>query len=65
MYANTGIATDSARVTRANRTARWLAKPLCKLFKAQPMPDLQMPTGAKRAPVMEPVPVPVPVASAD
>jgi radical SAM superfamily enzyme YgiQ (UPF0313 family) len=43
MYANTGIATDSARHTRASRWARWLAKPLRRLFTARPMPDLQVP----------------------
>jgi radical SAM superfamily enzyme YgiQ (UPF0313 family) len=40
MYANTGIATDSARVSRANRWARLLAKPCRRLFTARPMPDL-------------------------
>ncbi len=40
MYANTGIATDSARSNRANRWARWLAKPCLRLFQAPPMPDL-------------------------
>jgi hypothetical protein len=43
MYANTGIATDSARVSRANRWARLIAKPARHLFTAPPMPDLQMP----------------------
>jgi hypothetical protein len=32
MYANTGIATDSARHTRASRMARLLAKPCRRLF---------------------------------
>ena len=32
MYANTGIATDSARHARANRMARWIAKPCRRLF---------------------------------
>ena len=40
MYANTGIATDSARVNRANRWARLLARPCRRLFVAQPMPSL-------------------------
>jgi radical SAM superfamily enzyme YgiQ (UPF0313 family) len=40
MYANTGIATDSARVKRAGRWARWLAKPCLRLFQAPPMPGL-------------------------
>jgi radical SAM superfamily enzyme YgiQ (UPF0313 family) len=43
MYANTGISTDSARHSRANRMARLLAKPLVKLFSAAPMPQLQVP----------------------
>ena len=43
MYANTGIATDSARRKSANRWARWLAGPCRRLFSAKPMPDLQMP----------------------
>jgi hypothetical protein len=43
MYANTGIATDSARVSRANRWARMIAKPCRRLFTARPMPDLQVP----------------------
>jgi radical SAM superfamily enzyme YgiQ (UPF0313 family) len=40
MYANTGIATDSARRKSANRWARSLAKPCLRLFRAKPMPDL-------------------------
>jgi radical SAM superfamily enzyme YgiQ (UPF0313 family) len=43
MYANTGIATDSARVSRAERWARLLAPPTRRLFSAKPMPDLQVP----------------------
>jgi hypothetical protein len=43
MYANTGIATDSARVSRAEKWARLLAPPTRKLFTAAPMPDLQVP----------------------
>ncbi|OFW13485.1 MAG: radical SAM protein [Acidobacteria bacterium RIFCSPLOWO2_02_FULL_59_13] len=43
MYANTGIATDSARRKSANRWARWLAKPCRRLFQAKPMPDLAVP----------------------
>jgi radical SAM superfamily enzyme YgiQ (UPF0313 family) len=43
MYANTGIATDSARVTRSAKWARLLARPCRKLFVANPMPDLQVP----------------------
>jgi len=43
MYANTGIATDSARVNRANRWARLIAKPCRRLFVAKPLPSLQAP----------------------
>ena len=43
MYANTGIATDSARHNRATRMARWIAEPCRRLFVARPMPDLQVP----------------------
>jgi len=43
MYANTGIATDSARVNRAARWARWIAKPCRRLFAARPMPELRVP----------------------
>ena len=38
MYANTGIATDSARVNRANRWARLIARPCRRLFVARPLP---------------------------
>lgn len=44
MYANTGIATDSARREAANRWVRRIA-PLCRrLFHAAPMPDLSVPS---------------------
>ena len=43
MYASTGISTDSARRSKANSWARWLAVPTAKLFQAKPMPGLQMP----------------------
>jgi radical SAM superfamily enzyme YgiQ (UPF0313 family) len=45
MYANTGIATDSARVSRATRWARWIARPCRRLFAARPMPELRLPAG--------------------
>lgn len=45
MYANTGIATDSARRKKANNMARMLAKPLQHFFQAKPMPELQVPGG--------------------
>jgi radical SAM superfamily enzyme YgiQ (UPF0313 family) len=52
MYANTGIASDSARVSRANRWARLLAKPCRRLFAADPLPGLSvpMPAGARVPP---------------
>ena len=43
MYANTGIATDSARVGRAAQWARWIAKPTRRFFSGRPMPDLSVP----------------------
>ena len=43
MYANTGIATDSARVQRSAQWARMIATAIRRLFIAKPMPDLQMP----------------------
>jgi radical SAM superfamily enzyme YgiQ (UPF0313 family) len=43
MYANTGIATDSARINRSATWARMIAKPCQKLFAGKPMPELQMP----------------------
>jgi len=45
MYANTGIATDSARQSRSQQWARLMLKPLQKLFVGRPLPDLQMPAG--------------------
>jgi radical SAM superfamily enzyme YgiQ (UPF0313 family) len=45
MYANTGIATDSARVTRSAYFARIIAAVCRRLFLARPMPELQMPAG--------------------
>jgi radical SAM superfamily enzyme YgiQ (UPF0313 family) len=44
MYANTGIATDSARQANAVRWSRIIAKPCHALFSARPMPNLQAPT---------------------
>ncbi|MDQ2776390.1 MAG: B12-binding domain-containing radical SAM protein [Acidobacteriota bacterium] len=44
MYASTGIATDSARQSRARFWASLLAKPCRRLFQAKPMPELEMPT---------------------
>jgi hypothetical protein len=49
MYANTGIATDSARVSRANRWARLLAAPCRHIFMAKPLPDLAFPASRRAA----------------
>ena len=43
MYADTGIATDSARVSWSGRWARWLSKPCRRLFAGTPMPELRVP----------------------
>jgi radical SAM family protein len=43
MYANTGIATDSARHARSVRLARWMARPCQRLFSGAPMPELEVP----------------------
>jgi radical SAM superfamily enzyme YgiQ (UPF0313 family) len=50
MYANTGIATDSARVAKSARRARWLAKAVRRLFVTTPMPDLPDPFAASDGP---------------
>jgi len=42
MYANTGIAMDSARRKSANRWARWTGRICLRLFRGRPMPDLQV-----------------------
>jgi hypothetical protein len=57
MYANTGIATDSARIQRSARRARVLARLAHRLFMAKPMPDLREPrrtpaVSSKRIPVV-------------
>jgi hypothetical protein len=43
MYANTGIATDSARIQRSALWARWLARFARRLFASCPMPALREP----------------------
>jgi tRNA A37 methylthiotransferase MiaB len=48
MYAKTGISTDSARINRAARWARWLARPCRRLFAARPMPELVVPAASQR-----------------
>src|SRR5262245_11352433 len=49
MYANTGIATDSARVARSTRWARWLGRVTRRLFLTTPMPQLQVPEPRRAA----------------
>jgi radical SAM superfamily enzyme YgiQ (UPF0313 family) len=44
MYANTGIATDSARVNRSAQWARLMAIPCRRLFAGRPMPELTLPS---------------------
>ena len=43
MYAKSGFATDSARTKKAKNWTKWIATPLRHLFRAPPMPDLQVP----------------------
>jgi radical SAM superfamily enzyme YgiQ (UPF0313 family) len=50
MYANTGIATDSARVNRSAQRARLMAIPCRWLFAGRPMPELRVPTLQAREP---------------
>jgi hypothetical protein len=44
MYANTGIATDSARIHRSAQWARLMAIPCRRLFAGRPLPHLQVPS---------------------
>ena len=53
MYANTGIATDSARVVRSTRWARWLGLLTRRLFITTPMPDLTVPLAGPLAAMAE------------
>lgn len=46
MYADTGIATDSARHRSAKRWARWTAALCQRLFRGKPMPELRAPQPA-------------------
>ena len=50
MYANTGIATDSARVNRSARWARLMAVPCRRLFAGRPLPHLTVRTSAASTP---------------
>ncbi|HZR58925.1 MAG TPA: radical SAM protein [Terriglobales bacterium] len=52
MYADTGIATDSARVSWSGKWARWLAKPCRRLFAGKPMPDLKVPVPRRLEPLV-------------
>ena len=47
MYANTGLATDSARIGKAAHWASWVARPLQKFFQSEPMPELQVPASSR------------------
>ena len=47
MYANTGLSTDSARLSRSTKWARMMAKPAQRLFAAKAMPDLALPSSNK------------------
>jgi hypothetical protein len=49
MYANTVIATDSARIQRSARRARWLARLARRLFVTSPMPALREPRATRAA----------------
>ena len=44
MYANTGIATDSARVNRSAQWARLMAIPCRRLFAGRPLTESQLPS---------------------
>jgi hypothetical protein len=57
MYANTGIATDSARVNRSAQWARWMAIPCRRLFAGTPMPDLEVELPARPAPPPTGIPI--------
>jgi hypothetical protein len=48
MYANTGIATDSARVARSAKVARLMATMSRGLFAGTPMPDLELPQSLRK-----------------
>jgi len=64
MYANTGIATDSARVSRSAKWARLIARHTRRLFVAPPMPELTVPVRPQARPsaVTQPATSPAPTA---
>jgi hypothetical protein len=43
MYANTGLATDSAREQRSTQWARWIGRACTRFFLGKPLPDLAVP----------------------
>ena len=43
MYADTGLATDSARVAWTKKYTKYLAQVCARFFKGKPMPELQVP----------------------
>src|SRR5579872_5700919 len=55
MYADTGLATDSARVSWSGRWTRWMAKPCRRHFAGRPMPDLQVPDAQPREGLLVPL----------
>ena len=57
MYANTGIATDSARVARSAKRARLMARAARRLFIAKPMPELAEPPFLATPPRVRAIPV--------
>ena len=57
MYANTGIATDSARVARSVKRARLMARAARWLFLAKPMPELAEPPFLATPPRVRAIPV--------
>jgi radical SAM superfamily enzyme YgiQ (UPF0313 family) len=48
MYANTGIATDSARIQRSAKRAQFIGRLARRFFVAQPMPNLTVPVSPPR-----------------
>jgi hypothetical protein len=55
MYADTGLATDSARITWSGRWARWMAKPVRRHFAGRPMPDLEVPEAQRSEGLLVPL----------
>jgi hypothetical protein len=55
MYADTGLATDSARVAWSKKYTKYLAMVCQRLFKGKPMPELQVPKISPAQPGAEPL----------